>query len=213
MKKLALILALIMLLLCSCNREGSGTGEAETTHADGVTYEYSEDGSQKTAAVTYKDGIEISRDSYEYDENGNIVLVKTIQNGTTVQTLENTYVDKMLTKTSKEFVDEDVVCKEVTNYNEEGYVVSTKYYEDGKWTGCELYHYDDNKNMVKSENVDEDGNVLTHKEYQYNQAGRIIRADYYEFGSLTFYYTYEYDADGSLAEINQFDSNGNPIGK
>ncbi len=212
MKRFSALILLASILLCAYSRQTENNGSQTTAVTDGVIYEYAADASdKKTAAVTYENGIEVSRDNYGYDESGNIVSVTTVQNGETVQTLGYTYEDGKLTESSREFTDDGIVCKEITGYDAEGYITSTTYYEDGEKTGRELFSYDENGNMIKSESVDADGNAITYTEYQYNEEDFIIRADYYEFENLALYFLYEYDDSGELTAVKKFDSNGNPL--
>ncbi len=215
MKKLIALVLALMLLLCSCGRAPQSDKESDetTTPTDGVVYEYSKGGNSErvTAVVTYEGGVEVSRDEYEYNIYGNVESINTIKDGKTVQTLSYVYGDGRITGSAKEFTDEGIACKEISSYNEKGYITSTTYYEDNERTGKKNYHYDDKGNMIRSEDVDEAENVLVYTAYTYNENKKIERADYYEFDSLTFYYIYEYDEEGKLLKVSQFDSEGNVI--
>ena len=151
MKKLIITFLALATLLCSCGGEG-GKASTETKPVDGVMYEYAEDGSdRKTAAVIYENGVEVSRDNYTYNDDGSVSSVVTVQNGKTVQELSYKYEDGKMTLSTKAFVDNGISCKEVSQFNEDGFVSKTTYYEDNVKTGCERYYYDENDVMVKSE--------------------------------------------------------------
>lgn len=211
MKRLIAILLLASALLCSCKTQG-GNAVTETKPVNGVQYEYAEDGSdRKSAAVIYENGVEVSRDNYVYNEDGSVASVTTIQNGKTVQELNYKYKDGKMILSTKSFVDNGINCKEVSEHNEKGHIAKTTYYEDNVKTGCERFTYDKYNNMIKSESIDDEENVITYTEYTYNSQLMIERADYYEFGSLALYYIYEYDAEGNLSGEKTYSPDGTLI--
>ncbi|MBQ7836347.1 MAG: hypothetical protein IJ389_03745 [Clostridia bacterium] len=209
MKRIIIFALAVMtaVLCCSCSSD-SNKAEDTTVPENGVTYEYSEeDPSKKTAAVVYENGVEVSRDNYQYEEDGNIKTVQTVKDGKTVKTTTYEYEGGVNTKVITEFTDDGVACKEVAEMDN-GRIASITYFEDGEKTGKVLYSYDDDGNMIREETVDDDGNVISHKENTYDNFGKLVRVDCYEFGSLSLSYEYAYK-DGVISATKCYDSKGN----
>lgn len=211
MKRLAVLLLIAAMLLCSCSTSGNDDGEV-TTVLDGYVHDYDEN-DRLSLTVQYENGVEISRIEYSYDEEGNLVLLKTTADGQLVQTISHQYENKAHISTTKEFKDfsSGIVCREYSEFDGDGKTTFTEFYEDGEWVGRENYTYDENEDLVKKETVDSGGNVLTYEVYTYNQVNQIIRTDCYEFGSLAFYYIYKYDNLGDMSSATKYDPSGNII--
>ncbi len=213
MKRLAVLLLAVAMLFCSCNK-ATGNDSETTGVVDGYVHEYDEN-DRLAVTIQYEKGAEASRIEYDYDEAGNLVLLKTTSGGELVQTISHTYNENVHVSSTKEFKDFEsgILCREYSEFDSDGKTTFTVYYEDGQWVGRENYSYDENEDLVKKETVDESGNVLTYEVYTYNQVNQIIRTDYYEFGSLAFYYIYKYDNLGDMSSATMYDPNGNVIGE
>ncbi len=211
MKRFAILLLALAMLLCSCNKTGNDESK-ETTPIDGYVHDYDEN-DRLSLTVQYKDGFEVSRIEYSYDDDGNLVLLKTTADGELVQTISHKYENNVHISSTKEFKDlsSDILCREYSEFDGDGKTTFTEYFEDGEWVGRENYTYDENEDLVKKESVDSDGNVITYELYTYNQVNQIIRTDCYEFGSLAFYYIYEYDSLGDMKSAIMYDPEGNII--
>lgn len=210
MKKLLALIMVLAMLLCSCNKTEDKV--ETTTDANGYIHQYDEDG-KLTASILYEDQVEISRIEYSYDNEGKLVLLKTISGGELVQTITRTYNGDALATTTKEFkdVDDGVICKEYSEIDEKEQPIFTIYYEDGQWVGRENYGYNDKGDLVKKDRVDEAGDVITSEVYTYNQVNQIIRTDCYEFGVLSFYYEYQYDNLGNMSKAFMYTPDGTLI--
>ncbi len=211
MKRLAVLLLALAMLLCSCNKTGNEDGGV-TEPLDGYVHDYDEN-DRISLTVQYKNGFEVSRVEYSYDDEGNLVLLKTTADGELVQTISHQYENKVHINTTKEFKDfsTGIICREYSEFDSDGKTTFTEYFEDGQWVGRENYTYDENEDLVKKETVDSEGNVLTYETYTYNQVNQIIRTDCYEFGSLAFYYIYKYDNLGDMSSATKYDPSGNVI--
>jgi len=211
MKRFAVILLVAALLLCSCEVKREHSNET-TGVTDGYVHDYDEN-DRLSLSVQYKDGVEASRVEYSYDDEGNLILLKTTAGGELVQTISHTYEDKVHKTTTKEFKDVNtgVLCREYSEFDADGKTTFTVFHESGEWAGRENYTYDENDDLVKKETVDESGNVLTYEVYTYNQVNQITRTDCYEFGSLAFYYIYKYDSLGNMSSATMYDPSGNVI--
>ena len=200
-----------MLLFCACSKQDEGKADETTVPENGTVYEYDPDDPDKTTAViTYENGVEVSRDNYEYNERGNISAVITVKNGEAVQKTSYTYGENNIIQSVKEFKDEGVLCKEVSEFSDEGQLDLTAYYEDGVLQGKERYSYDEMGQMIRADREDAEGNSNEYTLYTYDAGGRIVKAENYLFDCLDTYYEYTYK-DGTINTVKKYDGNGNLI--
>ncbi len=201
MKKLLTALLLISLVLCGCKKEAE-LPEETTVIADGSYYEYGTDGKLKTALVTYKDGVEVSRDRYIYSLTGDLSQVETIVNGEVILTVSYNYENGYLSQQAEQFTSEGVAVKNITTFSgdQKTLPVAIDNYEDGVFMGGERFTYDENDNMIRRDILGFDKSVSTYYEYTYNEDGKLTTSKYYEFGSLAGITEYNYDEDGNLIE-------------
>lgn len=201
MKKLLIAILFICLALTGCKKEVAEVPET-TAILDGSYYEYSDGGKLKTALVTYKNGVEVSRDRYRYSIHGDLIQVETIVDGKVTVTIDYNYQNGYLYQQAEQYSDDGVAVKNITTFTGDAKTlpVSMEYYEDGVFCGGEKYSYDEKDNMIKREIVGEDHSVNTHYEYSYDENGKMISSRYYEFGSLAGTTEYTYDENGNPIE-------------
>lgn len=201
MKKLLIAILFICLALTGCKKE---TAEVPDTTAipDGSYYEYSSDGLLKTALVTYKNGVEVSRDRYKYSLTGDLTQVETVVDGKVTLTVSYNYENGYLCQQAEQYTSEGVEVKNITTFtgDKKTLPVAMDYYEDGIFCGGEKYSYDGNDNMIKREIVGEDHSTNTYYEYSYDENGKMISSRYYEFGTLAGTTEYTYDENGNPIE-------------
>lgn len=189
----------LCLLLCGCKKEESAPEET-TAIPDGSYYQYSSDGLLKTALITYKDGVEVSRDRYSYSLTGDLTKVETIVDGKIINTTSYNYEGGYLYRQADQYTDGGIAVKKLTTFtgDDRALPVAVDYYENDVFVGGEKYSYGENNYIAKMEIVGSDGNVSTYYEYDCDENGNIITARCYEFGTLAG--VFHYDEHGNLIE-------------
>lgn len=209
MKRFFAFILAAMLLLCACGKQDGAQSDDTTVPENGTVYEHDpQDPDKTTAVITYENGVEVSRDNYEYNEDGNISAVITVKNGETVQKTGYVYEAGKISQSTKEFKDEGITCKEISDFSEDGQLQSTVYYEDDVLQGKELYSYDEMGQMIRTDREDAEGNSNGYTLYTYDAGGRIVKAENYLFDCLDTYYEYTYK-DGTIDSVKKYDGNGN----
>ncbi len=201
MKRLLTALLLISLVLCGCKKEAE-IPEETTAPLNGSYYEYGSDGKLKTALITYENGVEVSRDRYQYSLSGDLTQVDTIVNGEVILTVSYNHENGYLYQQAEQFTSEGVEVKNITTFSGDKKVlpVAIDNYEDGVFLGGEKFTYDENDNMIRRDLIGADKSVNTYYEYTYDEDGKLTTSKYYEFGSLAGTTEYTYDENGNLIE-------------
>lgn len=147
-----------------------------------------------------------SIDQQEYDEWGN--LIKAVTTDYDEKTGQQCY------QCIKEYEYDkkgNMTKYDIVVYDEEthGYSWEREYNENGRETvfsyeGDAAFYeskteYDENGLPVSYTGVDENGDILVHKETEYDVSGKVIKESYYDAdGNLLRYYENEYDDFGSV---------------
>ena len=201
MKKILIAILLICLALAGCKKEVAEVPET-TAIPDGIYKEYSDSGNLLTAVVTYKDGVEVSRDRYRYSIHGDVIQMETVVNGKVTVTTDYNYQDGQLYQQAEQYTDQGIAIKNITTFSGDEKILpmTLEYYENDVFKNGEKYSYDEKDNMVKREIMGEDRSVSTHFEYTYDEEGKMISSRYYEFGCLAGTTEYTYDENGNPIE-------------
>ncbi len=193
MKRFLSVLLAVCILMCGCAAtEGD---DAVTEIADGEHYEYSSDGSLITAKVTYKDGREVRRERYSYEMSGKLSKVEVVEEGEVISTSSFLYEDGKLYQQADEYTEEGHKIKVLAYFDAEGRPTKYDFYEDGAFARGEVYTYNEAGYLLRTDNVDKNGDVSSYYEYECDEEGEILKVYYYEFGELS----------------GVFDGEGNPI--
>ncbi|MCM1388621.1 MAG: hypothetical protein NC231_14940 [Bacillus sp. (in: Bacteria)] len=169
-------------------------------------YEYDESGRQ-TCSRSYDGGsIVTGITQYEYDERGNLLKAVTTdydresgqQNGQRIYEYgydENGNMTKYDAVTDTE---ETYRCSWEREYNENGRETAFSYEDDATFYESKT-EYDENGLPVRYTGMDENGDILVHKETEYDVSGKVIKESYYDADeTLVRYYENEYDDFGSV---------------
>ena len=194
MKRILIALVVLCILLCGCAK--NSTDDAVTQIADGEYYEYSSDGSLKTAKVTYKDGKEVRRERYSYDLGAKLSKVEVIEGGEVIATNSFMYEDGKLCQQADEYTEDGKKIKVLSYFDADGRPTKYDYYVDGEFSRGEVYSYNEKGHLLRTDNVDKNGDVISYYEYECDDEGKILKVYYYEFGELA----------------GVFDGEGKPIG-
>ena len=172
---------------------------------------------------------------YEYDEYGNeIRYEKTAYSyydfgdywWRQTRTSEYTYddLDRIINKVCIQYV-QDVYAEEATVsegyesryvYDEYGGQIeySEKYYDTYQKIWIDNYsikndiEYNDNGFMTKNASVNKDGSVTSWTEWEYNEAGELIRETYYKDETVFYWTEWEYNEAGVLLKEIDYNDNG-----
>ena len=206
-------------LLSSCSKNMQEKPE-ETTAPDipenGVYYSYSSGGNSDrvVSSVTYKDGIAVSQNEYDYYEDGRLKTVTTKMGGATVEAWSYLYTEKgVLSQLVRTFTESGIECRDDYKYNKDGKIETLSWYTGKDYEGGYRYSYNDKGDPTLEEQLDRNGDVITYTEYTFNENGDTAAAYHYQYGSVESHRIYEYDSEKTLTAIVSYDRNDNTIGK
>ena len=150
---------------------------------------YNEKGNQIKICRYDKYGKIDNKNTYKYDEKGNIIE-------------HNTYDDGRL------------VFKDIYKYDEKGNKIEKNhYYYDGRLDYKTTYKYDEKGNNIEENIYDYDYDGYGSKyTYKYDEKGNNIEKNYYgSNGRLDYKNTYKYDEKGNNIEENTYYYDDRPI--
>ncbi|MCM1146167.1 MAG: hypothetical protein NC407_15835, partial [Lachnoclostridium sp.] len=168
-------------------------------------YEYDESGRQ-TCSRSYDGGVMTGITQYEYDERGNLLKTVTTeydresgqQNGQRIYEYGYDKNGNMTKYDAATYTEETYRCSWEREYNENGKETAFSYEDDAAFYESKT-EYDENGLPVSYTGVDENGDILVHKETEYDASGKVIRESYYDADeTLLRYYENEYDDFGSV---------------
>ena len=149
--------------------------------------EYTYDGADNLAAITYPDGTKVR---YEYDLNDNLIKV------TDREGLATTYVYDTINQITELVNSCDdcgwVVSRYAYTYDERGFIISETAVEslaEYAWNG-KLEKHDKNAAFAYR-------TVETNRTFTYDDTGKLLSVTETESGCSTCVYTYEYDLMGN----------------
>ena len=223
MKNKLLIIAAVLTaasLLSSCsqskNNTPADTTEQEQIPENGVHYEYSSGGNDERVvfSTTYKDGIVVSQNEYDYYEDGRLKTVTTKMGGKTVEAWSYLYNEKgVLSQMVRSFTESGYECRDDYKYNSDGKLDTLSWYTADEYEGGYRYTYNDKGDPTLEEQLDRNGDVITYTEYTFNENGDTSAAYHYQYGSVENHRIYEYDNEKNLIAIVSYDRNDNVTGK
>lgn len=144
------------------------------------TYEYDENGN-KLVITIYMDGEPFNQHRYEYNEDNNPVSSKSYR-----------YTDGEKTETTRTRYE----------YNDDGHLERTVTYSNGKKTGTGKFVCDEDGNILKSVFYDTDGSQTGYATYEYNSDGKEISYEHYSAdGKLTSSEETTYDQNGNITKF------------
>ncbi len=225
------LLAALSLSLCACSEDGA---KAETTAKEkdhpenGVHYVYSDGGNSDrvSRSITYEDGNEIYRNDYDYWDNGKLKSITTTVDGEQTDVWYYNYSESgALSQMVREYTEEGEQCRDDYRYNEDCTMSEESYYKGDSFIGGFRYSYNESGDPTLEEMLDANGDVITYKEYTFDESGRTVQSAEYMYASLIQTGVYEYDDEGKLLGIkyyqvgdalasevkNEYDEKGNII--
>lgn len=195
--------------------------DASDSISDTWNYIYYSDGGLQRSVRQYNNGSMPCTDTYDYDENGNVLSLVCRENGNTVGSVTYSYTDGgklQLEQTLDK--NGDVTAYTEYSFDENGNTTSshtymygslssykefvyedqrltgiTEYTGSGKLSGSVVYTYDENGNITRTENRGADGKVTGYTESLYDSDGFNYKDIYYENGSPK--YSYDYTKEGA----------------
>ena len=97
----------------------------------------------------------------------------------------------------------------VSLYNSKDLHVRSIFYEQGEITYYFEDYYNENGDVIKSENYDSDGNLTEYLIFEYNQNGDFLKDSVYDSdGELIIYTLYHYDENGFLIKQEDIEGDG-----
>ncbi len=213
-KLLLISLLLIVALLSSCGGKGNGT---DTTAKDesqrpenGVYYEYSDGGNSDrvVSSITYENGKEVSRNEYDYWDNGRLRAITTKVGNTVTDTWNYNYsTNGLLSQMVRQYTEDGYECRDDYRYDEKGNVTLVSLYTDDVFIGGERFTYTEKNDVSLEERLDANGDVITYTKYSFDEKGeKITGLEKYMYGSRVEYGIYEYSEDGLLASVKYYSS-------
>ena len=141
---------LSLLLLCSCSSKEAKDPEKndEVQYPEnGVYYEYSSGGNSDRVvrSLTFENGKEISRNEYDYWDNGKLREIKTMVGETVTDTWSYNYsTDGLLSQMVRQYTEDGEKCRDDYRYDEKGNVTLISLYTDDAYIGGERFTYTKN---------------------------------------------------------------------
>lgn len=178
---------------------------ASKKYSDDITYEYDENGNMILKVNIDEDG-DVDRYTYKYDENGNLISETHV--GPDWYEYEYTYnYDEKGNRISEAAVFEDGDTTYGTySYDEDGNLISVVYTDRNGVTTRENYCYNADNNKISEEISRSDGSGYK-LSYKYDENGNLVwkKTDY----SSHYYVTeYTYDRNGNLLSAEESDDDG-----
>ena len=212
--KLLIASVLALSLLCSCSAKDASTDPSkkdETQYPEnGVYYEYSSGGNSDrvVSSITFENGKEISRNEYDYWDNGKLREIKTKVGETVTDTWSYNYsTDGLLSQMVRQYTEEGEKCRDDYRYDSNGNVTLISLYTDDAYIGGERFTYTENGDASLEERLDANGEVITYTQYTFDESGKkVTDLEKYMYGSRVEYGTYEYSEDGLLISVKYYSS-------
>lgn len=182
------------------------TFEVDGNSMDSVEMEIQCDEYGRTAQLrSIQDGKEVTI-TYAYDEMGNRLSQITAQDGNTLQSLHYTY-DADGNLLSRE-LEVSGICERVEYVYEQGRLVKEISYRDGELSQYELYYYDDQGRVIKSETRMPNDSVYSTWDYTYSEDGLTTYStcEKYKLSTVTVR-----DAHGNVIRTEQIDVGGSSV--
>lgn len=175
-------------------------------YSDDITYEYDENGNMILKVNIDEDG-DVDRYTYEYDENGNLVLQK--HTGPDWYEYEFTfgYDENGNMLFSKEEYEDGDKSQTTYQYDENGNMISEVSIDRNGDKSEYTYKYDKNGNCISEVSIDGDGEIRDYS-WTYDENGNKL-TELSNFRSSTWYYEYTYDENGNLLVEKEQDYDGN----
>ena len=206
-------------LLSSCSKDKPIKAPDDTTVKEypenGVYYEYSSGGNSDrvVSSITFKDGLAISSNEYDYWEDGKLKTVTTKVGDKTVEAWNYLYTeDGVLSQMVRTFTEDGAECRDDYKYNKDGKLDSLSWYTGEDYEGGYRYSYNDKGDPTLEEQLDRNGDVITYTEYTFNEKGYTEAAYHYQYGSVENHRIYEYDSENNLIAIVSYDRKDNVTG-
>ena len=96
-------------------------------------------------------------------------------------------------------------------YNSKDQHIMQIVYEEGKITFYYVNYYNENGDVVRSENYDGSGELIDYFLSEYNENGDLIRENYCDsYGEVLSYALFHYDKNGNLAKKEELHIDGTP---
>ena len=204
---------LSLLLLASCGaKEGSDPAKKDEVQypENGVYYEYSSGGNSDrvVSSITFENGKEISRNEYDYWDNGKLREIKTKVGETVTDTWSYNYsTEGLLSQMVRQYTEDGEKCRDDYRYDNKGNVTLISLYTDDAYIGGERFTYTENGDASLEERLDANGEVITYTSYSFDESGKKVTGlEKYMYGSRVEYGTYEYAEDGLLSSVKYYSS-------
>lgn len=157
--------------------------------------------------VVSEDGLDGGVRTYEYDENGNLLVSGTHYDevygldGDTSTTYTYAYDENgncIGSKFTNAYGSETTARESEYTYDDAGNTLSGsgKSYINGELTSQYQSTYDDAGNLLRTETTSSDGAVST-TEYTYDEAGNLLRSEHFTDGVTDYAYECTYDEAGN----------------
>lgn len=208
---IALLLALALLSSCGGKSDTNKvTGDEADRLENGVYYEYSSGGNSDrvVSSITYENGKEISRNEYDYWDNGRLRSITTKVGDKVTDTWNYNYSsDGLLSQMVRQYTEDGHECRDDYRYDEKGKLTLLSLYTDDEYVGGERYTYTETGDTSLEERLDANGDVITYTKYSFDESGKKVTGlEKYMYGSRVEYGTYEYSEDGLLASVKYYSS-------
>lgn len=204
---------LSLLLLCSCSsKEAKDPAKNDEVQypENGVYYEYSSGGNSDRVvrSLTFENGKEISRNEYDYWDNGKLREIKTMVGETVTDTWSYNYsTDGLLSQMVRQYTEDGEKCRDDYRYDEKGNVTLISLYTDDAYIGGERFTYTKNGDASLEERLDANGEVITYTSYTFDESGKnVTLLEKFMYGSRVEYGTYEYNESGLLSSVKYYSS-------
>ena len=204
---------LALSLLCSCAaKDNTDTAKKDEVQypENGVYYEYSSGGNSDrvVSSITFENGKEVSRNEYDYWDNGKLREIKTKVGDTVTDTWSYNYsTEGLLSQMVRQYTEEGEKCRDDYRYDEKGNVTLISLYTDDTYIGGERFTYTENGDASLEERLDANGEVITYTSYSFDESGKkVLGLEKYMYGSRVEYGTYEYSEDGLLTSVKYYSS-------
>ena len=141
---------LALSLLCSCAaKDNTDTAKKDEVQypENGVYYEYSSGGNSDrvVSSITFENGKEVSRNEYDYWDNGKLREIKTKVGDTVTDTWSYNYsTEGLLSQMVRQYTEEGEKCRDDYRYDEKGNVTLISLYTDDTYIGGERFTYTEN---------------------------------------------------------------------
>ena len=172
-------------------------------HEDGTYYEYKyDDSGNLSEEVRYEQGVIISHEKREYDEDGRKIksLVCFGESSKMVSVYKYNYFGNMTMEATYSCYGEMVnKASCLYEYGRNGNLIRRLFFKEDIFNVAEEYVYDDSGNLFKEVSYDAEGNVLWL--CVYDDSGNLIKEESYDAeGNALWFYGYDYDKNGNMIE-------------